>query len=71
MRCWLILLISDHPIQRALENEGVRIFVTDEERRGRGIAYSSSWIENLDRVFPYFVIFNSWNTWLDIKFGIS
>ena len=30
-----------------------------------------SGIENLDRVFPYFVIFNSWSTWLDIKFGIS
>ena len=30
-----------------------------------------SGIENLDRVFPYFVVFNSWSTWLDIKFGIS
>ena len=29
-----------------------------------------SGIENLDRVFPYFVLFNSWSTWLDIKFGI-
>ena len=31
----------------------------------------SSGIENLDRVFPYFVIFNSWSTWLNIKIGIS
>ena len=30
-----------------------------------------SGIEILDRVFPYFVIFNSLSTWLDIKFGIS
>ena len=29
-----------------------------------------SGIEILDRVFPYFVIFNSLSTWLDIKFGI-
>ena len=32
MRCWLILLISDHPIQQGIKKEGVRIFVTDEER---------------------------------------
>ena len=30
-----------------------------------------SGIENLNWVFPYFVIDNSWSTWLDIKFGIS
>ena len=27
---------------------------------------NQSGIVNLDRVFPYFVIFNSWSTWLDI-----
>ena len=42
MRCRLILLISEHPIQQGIRKGGGPHFC-DEERRGQN-AYSISWI---------------------------
>ena len=44
MRCRLILLISEHPIQQGIRKGGVRIFGHGRTERTDRMAYSRKWI---------------------------